>query len=245
LDGEITRELVRDILGEGGFRTIESADGKDVISLLRRHRPVAALIDVGLPEVLGFQLCEEIKNDPDLKGTVVILVASIYDKSKHKLRPDQLYGAEDFIGRQSLPEDLLPTVKKHLSGGARAPEPSARHPAGAPREREPACPAPTEKARPGQPVASSRAGALSVASPEIEAAKRLARIIVADIALYNKKQVEEGIRNGTLRQLLQEQLTEGRRHYDSRVPEEVRRDRDYYEEAIEDLIRRKTEGKLG
>ncbi len=48
-------------------------------------------------------------------------------------------------------------------------------------------------------------------------AKRLARAIISDVALYNREKVEEGIRNDTIFELLAEQLEEGRQHFLSRV----------------------------
>ncbi len=48
-------------------------------------------------------------------------------------------------------------------------------------------------------------------------AKRLARAIISDVALYNREKVEEGIRNDNIFELLSDQLEEGRQHFLSRV----------------------------
>jgi spore germination protein GerM len=48
-------------------------------------------------------------------------------------------------------------------------------------------------------------------------AKRLARAIISDVALYNREKVEEGIRNDNIFELLADELEEGRQHYMSRV----------------------------
>jgi len=48
-------------------------------------------------------------------------------------------------------------------------------------------------------------------------AKRLARAIVSDIALYNTEKVESGIRNDNIFDVLQKELEEGRQHFYSRV----------------------------
>ena len=52
-------------------------------------------------------------------------------------------------------------------------------------------------------------------------ARRLARAIISDVAIYNKEKVEAGIKNDTLFDLLTEQLDEGRQHYMSRVAPEL------------------------
>jgi hypothetical protein len=48
-------------------------------------------------------------------------------------------------------------------------------------------------------------------------AKRLARAIISDVALYNREKVEEGIRNDNIFEILADELEEGRQHYMSRV----------------------------
>lgn len=48
-------------------------------------------------------------------------------------------------------------------------------------------------------------------------ARRLARAIISDVAIYNREKVEEGIKNDNIFELLTDQLDEGRQHFVSRV----------------------------
>ena len=48
-------------------------------------------------------------------------------------------------------------------------------------------------------------------------ARRLARAILSDVAIYNKEKLEEGIRNDTVFDILKDELEEGRQHFASRV----------------------------
>jgi DNA-binding response OmpR family regulator len=77
---------------------------------------------------------------------------------------------------------------------------------------------------------------IDVDPEEIEKARRFARLIVSDIALYNQDLVAEGLRKGTFFDLLQEDIAEGRSLYDDRVPETIRKTKDYYQEAFDDFI---------
>ncbi|HEX9078492.1 MAG TPA: hypothetical protein VF795_02815 [Desulfuromonadaceae bacterium] len=54
-----------------------------------------------------------------------------------------------------------------------------------------------------------------------EQAKRLARAIISDVAIYNREKVENGIKNDNIFDLLQEELEEGRQHFYSRVVPEL------------------------
>jgi len=48
-------------------------------------------------------------------------------------------------------------------------------------------------------------------------ARRLARAIISDVAIYNREKVEEGIRNDNIFEVLTDELNEGREHFNSRV----------------------------
>ena len=70
----------------------------------------------------------------------------------------------------------------------------------------------------------------------IEKARRFARIIVSDIALYNQETVVEGIRNGNFFELLKNDIDDGRDLYLKRIPEAIRARKDYYQEAFDNFI---------
>lgn len=76
-------------------------------------------------------------------------------------------------------------------------------------------------------------------SPLHEKAKRLARLIVSDIVLYNQAAVEEGIRNDNFFETMSHDVQEARNLYASRVPDEIRKDTTYLDDAFNDLIERK------
>jgi hypothetical protein len=67
-------------------------------------------------------------------------------------------------------------------------------------------------------------------------AKRLARLIVSDIFLYNRKKVEEGVRNGTFYDLLEHDVREARALYERRVPQEIRDTTTYLDDAFSELV---------
>ena len=66
-------------------------------------------------------------------------------------------------------------------------------------------------------------------------AKRLARAILSDVAMYNKEKVEIGIKNDSIFEVLKDELEEGRQHFLSRVSAEINPDV-IYEIAIVDVL---------
>jgi len=68
-------------------------------------------------------------------------------------------------------------------------------------------------------------------------AKKLAKIIVSDISLYNKDKIEKGLTEGTFYELLRNEIEKGRTFYNSRVSPDVLTKTNYFDEALEDFIR--------
>ena len=73
-----------------------------------------------------------------------------------------------------------------------------------------------------------------VKDPDV--ARRIARAVVSDIALYNAKKVEEGIVNDALFDLLKEEIEEGRSYYLSRVASEIAEETNYFNQALVDVL---------
>lgn len=69
-------------------------------------------------------------------------------------------------------------------------------------------------------------------------AKRLARAIISDVAIYNKEKVESGIKNDDIFDALNEQLEEGRQHFYSRVSAELKPERIFDMAVVDVLIKR-------
>ncbi len=73
-----------------------------------------------------------------------------------------------------------------------------------------------------------------VSSPE--AAARLARTIISDIAIYNREKVQEGIRNDNIFELLAREINEGLELYRSRLSEGIDADNTLFNHAIVDIL---------
>ena len=68
------------------------------------------------------------------------------------------------------------------------------------------------------------------------AAARLARTIIADIALYNREKIQSGIKNDNIFDLLDKELKEGLALYKSRVDKELEKTNNFYNKAVVDIL---------
>ena len=69
-------------------------------------------------------------------------------------------------------------------------------------------------------------------------AKRLARAIISDVAIYNREKVEQGIKSDTIFDLLADEIEEGRQHFLSRVTAEIAASKIFDLALVDVLIKR-------
>jgi len=69
-----------------------------------------------------------------------------------------------------------------------------------------------------------------------DAAARLARTIISDIALYNKEKVSEGIKKDNIFDLLEKELNEGLELYRNRISPDLDKKNSLYNKAIVDIL---------
>jgi hypothetical protein len=69
-------------------------------------------------------------------------------------------------------------------------------------------------------------------------AKRLARAILSDVAMYNPEKVENGIKNDNIFEVLKDELEEGRQHFFSRVSPDMNPNSIYDIAVVDVLIKR-------
>ncbi len=258
-DGESVLGLVESILTEEGYHVIKEAEGIAAVVSIEKEKPFLAILDVALPRIYGFEICDRLKNSPESSDIKIILIASIYDKTRYKREPVSLYGADDYIEKHHIQDSLAQKVKRLAAeaGGAPAARPprgqdiSMPAPEDIPMRREqglqmrkdempeptaPPVPSPDEKPAELERAADSRE---PVDRQQVEAARRFARIILSDIALYNQGAVEEGIRAGNFDEALAAELKEGRELYNGRVSKEVIESGDYFAEETAKFIEKK------
>ncbi len=78
-----------------------------------------------------------------------------------------------------------------------------------------------------------------------EEARRLARLLVTEIKLYNEEQVEQGRRSGDIYRRLQEDIDRSRQIFEDRIDEKVRGDNDYFRDALVRILAAGDESLLG
>lgn len=111
-DQVANRELLTELLTTQGFKIITVADGADALDQLRRAPTDLVLLDVMMPKMTGFEVCEKIKANPDTYLIPVILVTGLSDKDS-RIEGIRV-GADDFLTRPVDRTELLARVTSLL-----------------------------------------------------------------------------------------------------------------------------------
>ena len=91
---------------------------------------------------------------------------------------------------------------------------------------------PSDVAGPGWAFTASRTSAETGDEAQHEEARRLARLLVTEIKLYNEEQVEEGRRSNDIYSRLKEDIDRSRQIFNERVDENVRQETDYFQDEM-------------
>ena len=75
-DYEDTSLAMRLALEHKGYHIIEASDGKQAVDLAASVHPEVVLMDLNLPVLDGFAAAERIRNNPELKETVIVAVTA-------------------------------------------------------------------------------------------------------------------------------------------------------------------------
>jgi hypothetical protein len=81
-------------------------------------------------------------------------------------------------------------------------------------------------------VPRGRAGVADGPQRSLDDARRLARLLISEIKLYNEKKVDEGRAAGDLYERLRDDIERSRQVYDERTPEHIRRENDFFRDEL-------------
>ena len=108
-DASHIRELVRVFLRKDGFEVIEAPDGVEALSKLDSIKVDLAVIDVMMPNMDGWELCQELKATFDIP----VLMLTAKGETSQKLKGFQL-GTDDYLVKPFEPLELVARVKALL-----------------------------------------------------------------------------------------------------------------------------------
>jgi len=112
-DEEIIIELVRDTLEADGYEVVSACNGKEALEKVYKEHPDVILLDIKMPEMDGFEVCEKIRQDVLLRN-LPILMLTVKKTEESEVRGLQL-GVDDYLTKPFRPAILKARIESALS----------------------------------------------------------------------------------------------------------------------------------
>jgi len=84
------------LLHDSGYETMAAGDGNEALEMVRRERPDLVTLDISMPEASGTRFYKEVKTDPELAPTPIVIITAVTGFGGDK------YAYERFISHRKL-----------------------------------------------------------------------------------------------------------------------------------------------
>jgi len=106
-------ELVRVTLEREDCEIIYASDGEETLRKARKEQPDVILLDIMMPKMDGFEVCRQLRKDPQTKEIpIIMLTAKGQEVDREKGRE---LGANEYITKPFSPSTLLAKIKEILA----------------------------------------------------------------------------------------------------------------------------------
>jgi PAS domain S-box-containing protein len=104
-------KVLYETLKDKGYRLLIANEGEKALDLAHRHHPEVILLDIMMPEMDGYEVCERLKADPDTADSAVVFLSAL-DDLQAKVKGFSLGGA-DYIAKPFESQEVIARVKTH------------------------------------------------------------------------------------------------------------------------------------
>jgi DNA-binding response OmpR family regulator len=108
-DEESIASVVRAYLERDGYKVAWARSGADGLAELSRHAVRLVVLDIGLPDINGFEVCRQIRS----RSTVPILMLTARDDEIDRVTGLEV-GADDYVSKPFSPRELVARIKAIL-----------------------------------------------------------------------------------------------------------------------------------
>ena len=112
-DSPTIRKVVELTLKREQIRVLGAADGLSALAMVADEKPDLVLLDIMLPRMDGYQICQIIRRNRDYKKLPIIMLSGkdgLFDRVRGRLA-----GSTEYITKPFDPNELVRVVRKHLT----------------------------------------------------------------------------------------------------------------------------------
>lgn len=108
-DAAANVELLKTLLTREGYSVVTASDGEEALAMVASAQPDLVLMDVLMPKLSGYDVCERIKHDLATRLTPVVLITALHER-EHRIQGINA-GADDFLTKPVDPHELKARVR--------------------------------------------------------------------------------------------------------------------------------------
>jgi two-component system, OmpR family, alkaline phosphatase synthesis response regulator PhoP len=101
----ILMEQTLEDLEDNGVELLIASDGAEALEIIRSQRPDLVFLDVMMPKMSGFEVCEAVKSDPDLKSTYIVILTA--KGQEFDVNKGQEVGADRYMTKPFDPDQIF------------------------------------------------------------------------------------------------------------------------------------------
>ncbi len=112
-DERETNDILAELVQMRGFRPIQLFEGAEVVDAVREHQPDVILLDLMLPDIDGYTLCERLKRNRETNLIPVLMVTALNDNN-HCTQGVRV-GANAYLTKPFQPQQLFEAIDQALN----------------------------------------------------------------------------------------------------------------------------------
>ncbi|WP_072902241.1 response regulator transcription factor [Cognatiyoonia sediminum] len=103
------RDVLRIALGQAGFEVDEVADGKEALRAAQRTQPDLIVLDIGMPEMDGLEVCRELRKTSQVP---ILFLTAQGDEIDRVVGLEM--GADDYVSKPFSPREVIARIRAIL-----------------------------------------------------------------------------------------------------------------------------------
>jgi len=112
-DNEDGRIIMSTLFKEKGLNVSVAPNGKIALDMIKESTPDIIVTDILMPEMDGFELCRQIRTNPDYNHVIIIIYTGSY-KSEADIELGHAIGANEYITKPQEPCVLTQLIEKAI-----------------------------------------------------------------------------------------------------------------------------------
>jgi DNA-binding response OmpR family regulator len=104
------------LLEREGYRVLIARDGQEALEAMARDKPAMVLLDVMLPKLSGYDVCQRIRQNPDWADVKVVMLTA--RGREVEVAKGLALGADAYVTKPFSTRDLLQQIRSQLGGDA-------------------------------------------------------------------------------------------------------------------------------